>query len=138
MYQVTYKNAPSDWHEALPLGNSVFGGMTYFKKNKLTFAMNHYEVYYKTHGKYSKKYRQMREANEVQKGDGSRYERLVKLADDHYSDYKEEAVYSYFETLFRHSDTYGHGLRGVSHMPTGEVQVGLAEVLKDSTDYSLR
>lgn len=137
-HQVTYKNAPSDWNEALPLGNSVFGGMTYFKKNQLTFAMNHYEVYYKKHHKYSQKYREMRNENNIKCGDGSRYEKLVDLANSHYSNYKEEAVYSYFETLFKHSDTYGHGLRGVSHMPTGEMIFNLSETIKEECDYTLR
>lgn len=137
-HQITYKNAPSDWNEALPIGNSVFGGMTYFKDNQLVFAMNHYEVYYKKHYKYSQKYREVRSENQIKYGDGSRYKRLVDLADTHYSDYKEDAVYSYFETLFKHSDTYGHGLRGVSHMPTGELLLGLSSEMKEDTEYSLR
>lgn len=137
-HQVTYKNAPSDWNEALPLGNSVFGGMTYFKENSLTLAMNHYEVYYKKHYRYSEAYRHLRKQHTTKMGDGTRYQKLVELADNHYSNYKEEAIYNYFETLFKHSSTYGHDLRGVSHMPTGEIAFKLNEDFVEESSFSLR
>lgn len=136
-HQVTYKNAQLDWKDGLPLGNGVFGGMTYFNNNALFFLMNHYEVYYRKHQKYSKTYRDKRENQKKVYGDGSRYQKMTALADQYYSDYRKDAAYNYFETLFHFSDTYGHELRGVSHMPTGEIELCLSEKIKEG-DYSFR
>ncbi len=43
---IPFRNCPVTWDNALPMGNSNFGGMLYFEDNKLYMPMNHYEVYY--------------------------------------------------------------------------------------------
>jgi len=52
MGTLVFDNAPSGWNEALPLGNEHFGGMVYFENNRLTIALNHYEVYYRKLERY--------------------------------------------------------------------------------------
>jgi len=47
MHKVNFSNAKTGWNEALPMGKGHFGTMLYFEDNKLTCAMNHYDVYYK-------------------------------------------------------------------------------------------
>ncbi|MBR5314048.1 MAG: hypothetical protein IKU45_01390, partial [Clostridia bacterium] len=45
-HSVIFKNTVNKWDNALPLGNSIFGCMLYYEKNRLFMPMNHYEVYY--------------------------------------------------------------------------------------------
>ncbi|MBR5313970.1 MAG: hypothetical protein IKU45_00985, partial [Clostridia bacterium] len=45
-HSVIFKNTVNKWDNALPLGNSIFGCMLFYEKNRLFMPMNHYEVYY--------------------------------------------------------------------------------------------
>ena len=47
-HQIRFKNTQNDWSNGLPLGNGVFGAMGMFCDGNLTYAMNHYEIYYHT------------------------------------------------------------------------------------------
>ena len=46
MHTIVFKNCQNDWKNALPLGNGVLGAMVHYKKKRITFSMNHYEIYY--------------------------------------------------------------------------------------------
>lgn len=85
MHTVIYENAPSGWNEALPLGNGHFGGMMFFEDNKLTLAMNHYEVYYRKLHRYSQAYR-CGERRPYRKMYGRTYEELKVRAREMYRD----------------------------------------------------
>lgn len=43
---VHFDNCNVTWDQALPLGNGNFGAMLFFEDDKLSMAMNHYDVYY--------------------------------------------------------------------------------------------
>ena len=45
-HSVIFKDSVNKWDNALPLGNSIFGCMLFYEKNRLCMPMNHYEVYY--------------------------------------------------------------------------------------------
>ena len=45
---IRFKNTQNDWSNGLPLGNGVFGAMGMYGDKRLTYAMNHYEIYYHT------------------------------------------------------------------------------------------
>ncbi len=48
IHQIRFDNTPSDWSEALPMGNGHFGAMGYLdREDGLVFTFNHYDVYYR-------------------------------------------------------------------------------------------
>ncbi|NQX60864.1 glycosyl hydrolase family 95 catalytic domain-containing protein [Paenibacillus qinlingensis] len=139
MRGVTYENAPSSWNEALPIGNGHFGGMAYFEDNKLTLALNHYEVYYQKLHRYSQKYRN---------GDGPDYTRqygrtsdeLSTLATERYRNPEQGPIFLYGDALSANSmyRKYGKASGGTSHYPTGEIGLFPSAELEQPDEYSLR
>ncbi|MCY9661796.1 glycoside hydrolase N-terminal domain-containing protein [Paenibacillus chondroitinus] len=138
MRGVTFENAPSSWNEALPIGNGHFGGMVYFEDNKLTLALNHYEVYYQKLHRYSKKYRNG-EGPDFTLQHGRTFDELKKLADERYRDPEQGPFYLYGDALSPNSmyRKYGKASGGASHYPTGELHLFPSKELSDPDHYSL-
>ncbi|WCF10585.1 sugar phosphorylase [Paenibacillus thiaminolyticus] len=139
MHTVSYENAPSGWNEALPLGNGHFGGMMFFEDNRLTLAMNHYEVYYRKLHRYSQAYR-CGERRSYRKMYGRTYEELKERAREMYRDPEREPFFLYGDALSEHNlhRRYGKPAGGVSHYPTGEVALYPSSELADPDRYVLQ
>jgi hypothetical protein len=135
---VTFENAPSSWNEALPLGNGHFGGMVFFEENKLTMALNHYEVYYQKLQCYSKKYRN-EEGREFYLQYGLTFDELKQRANDMYQDPDQGPLFLYGDALSNKSmyRTYGKPSGGSSHYPTGEIHLFPSEDLAEPDSYLL-
>ncbi|MEC0227560.1 glycosyl hydrolase family 95 catalytic domain-containing protein [Paenibacillus alba] len=138
MRGVTFENAPSSWNEALPLGNGHFGGMAYFEDNKLTLALNHYEVYYQKLHRYSKKYRNGEDGH-FSLQYGRTLDELRKLAVERYRNSEQEPILLYGDALSTSSmyRKYGKSSGGASHYPTGEIHLFPSEQLTEPDNYSL-
>lgn len=138
MRSVTFENAPSSWNEALPIGNGHFGGMAYFEDNKLTLALNHYEVYYQKLHRYSQKYRNG-EGDDFSLQYGRTFDELRKLAVERYRNPEQDPIYLYGDALSPSSmyRKYGKPSGGASHYPTGEIHLFPSEELREPDDYSL-
>ncbi|WGU96479.1 glycoside hydrolase N-terminal domain-containing protein [Paenibacillus dendritiformis] len=139
MHTVSYENAPSGWNEALPLGNGHFGGMMFFEDNKLTLAMNHYEVYYRKLHRYSQAY-SSGERRPYRKMYGRTYEELKERAREMYRDPEREPLFLYGDALSEHNlhRRYGKPAGGVSHYPTGELALYPSSELADPDRYVLQ
>lgn len=139
MRGVTFENAPSSWNEALPIGNGHFGGMAYFEENKLTLALNHYEVYYQKLHRYSQKYRNG-EGPDFTRQYGRTLEELSALAADKYRDPEQEPIFLYGDALSANSmyRKYGKPSGGTSHYPTGEIGLFPSRELEEPDEYSLK
>lgn len=139
MHTVIYENAPSGWNEALPLGNGHFGGMMFFEDNKLTLAMNHYEVYYRKLHRYSQAY-SSGERRPYRKMYGRTYEELKARAREMYRDPEREPLFLYGDALSEHNlhRRYGKLAGGVSHYPTGEIALFPSAELADPDRYALQ
>lgn len=139
MHTVFYENAPSGWNEALPLGNGHFGGMMFFEDNRLTLAMNHYEVYYRKLHRYSQAYR-CGERRSYRKMYGRTYEELKERAREMYRDPEREPFFLYGDALSEHNlhRRYGKPAGGVSHYPTGEIALFPSAELADPDRYVLQ
>lgn len=139
MHTVSYENAPSGWNEALPLGNGHFGGMMFFEDNKLTLAMNHYEVYYRKLHRYSQAYRSG-ERRPYRKMYGRTYGELKARAREMYRDPEREPLFLYGDALSEHNlhRRYGKPAGGVSHYPTGEIGLFPSAELADPDRYVLQ
>ncbi|NKI19742.1 sugar phosphorylase [Paenibacillus dendritiformis] len=139
MHTVIYENASSGWNEALPLGNGHFGGMMFFEDNKLTLAMNHYEVYYRKLRRYSQSYRR-EEPRPYGKMYGRTYEELKTRAREMYRDPEREPFFLYGDALSEHNlhRRYGKPAGGVSHYGTGELALFPSAKLADPGRYALR
>jgi hypothetical protein len=135
---VTFENASSSWNEALPIGNGHFGGMAFFEENKLTIALNHYEVYYQKLHRYSKKYRNG-EGRDFSLQYGRTLDELRTLAADMYRDPEKEPLFLYGDALSNNSmyRKYGKPSGGTSHYPTGEIGLVPSKELADPDYYSL-
>lgn len=138
MRGVTFENAPSGWNEALPIGNGHFGGMAYFEDNKLTLALNHYEVYYQKLHRYSQKYRNG-QGPDFTRQYGRTFDELSTLAAERYRDPEQEPVFLYGDALSGNSmyRKYGKASGGTSHYPTGEIGFNPSENLAEPDHYSL-
>jgi hypothetical protein len=137
MHSVIYDNASSSWSEALPLGNGVFGAMAFYEDNKLTLAMNHYEVYYKKLSMYSQKSREGIQGN-YSKMSGHTIEEFEKIAEKLYRDPEKGPFFLYSDYLSGLFRRYGKPAGGVSHYPTGEINIIPSDCLKNPEDFSLR
>ncbi|WP_257345940.1 glycosyl hydrolase family 95 catalytic domain-containing protein [Pseudalkalibacillus decolorationis] len=139
MHVVKYDNAESSWNEALPLGNGSFGGMVFFEDNKLTIAMNHYEVYYKKLHLYSKKY-QNSEGRDFHKVFGLTFDEMKQRAKDMYRDPDQGPFFLYTDALWNSVlyRRYGKPSGGASHYPTGEIQIIPCDDLAEPDHYSLQ
>ena len=139
MHSVVFQNAPSDWNEALPLGNGTFGGMAYFREGQYWLALNHYEVYYTMYHRYSHQAEAERRPAEPG-AQRAQYEALMEASRRNTGDYGKEEYLHYRRTIWptadipRQSDLQS----GVSHPPTGETAVVLSEALACPEEYSLR
>jgi hypothetical protein len=135
---VTFENAPSSWNEALPIGNGHFGGMAYFEDNKLTLALNHYEVYYQKLHRYSQKYRNG-EVPDFTLQYGRTFDELSTLAAERYRDPDSAPVFLYGDALSGNSmyRKYGKPSGGTSHYPTGEIGLFPSGNLAEPDHYSL-
>lgn len=138
MRSVTFENAPSSWNEALPIGNGHFGGMAFFEENKLTLALNHYEVYYQKLHRYSKKFRNG-EGQNFARQYGRTLDELRTLAADTYRSPEQEPVILYGDALSASSmyRKYGKSSGGTSHYPTGEIGIFPCKQLEEPDYYSL-
>ena len=101
MHTILFQNAQSDWNEALPLGNGIFGGMAFFRKNQYRLALNHYEVYYSFYRRYSRK-----AAADGPAPGGSReqYEALVQAARQNIACVSQEDYLHYRRTIWPNAD----------------------------------
>ncbi|WP_409346303.1 glycosyl hydrolase family 95 catalytic domain-containing protein [Paenibacillus sp. MBLB4367] len=138
MHTITYQNTSSSWNEALPLGNGHFGGMMFFEDNKLTMAMNHYEVYYQKLHRYSQTYRNG-EGRGFQRQYGFTFEELKRRANEMYRNAEEGPFYLYGDSfsgdnMYRR---YGKPSGGASHYPTGEIQLFPSDELAEPDFTSL-
>ncbi|MGO4494952.1 glycoside hydrolase N-terminal domain-containing protein [Paenibacillus sp. 2RAB27] len=138
MRGVTFENAPSSWNEALPIGNGHFGGMAFFEDNKLTLALNHYEVYYQKLHRYSQKYRKGEGPNFTLQY-GRTFDELNTLAADRYRDPEQDPIFLYGDALSGNSmyRKYGKPSGGTSHYPTGEMGLFPSDSLAEPDHYSL-
>ncbi|MFD0693432.1 glycoside hydrolase family 95-like protein [Paenibacillus sp. GCM10027628] len=138
MRSVTFENAPSSWNEALPIGNGLFGGMAYFEDNKLTLALNHYEVYYQKLHRYSKKYRNG-EGHDFTLQYGRTFDELKKLAEELYRNPEQDPLFLYGDALSNNSmyRKYVKPSGGASHYPTGEIHLFPSGDLTEPDYYSL-
>lgn len=139
MHKVKYENAPSGWNEALPLGNGQFGGMMFFEDNKLTMAMNHYEVYYRKLQRYSQAYRE-EEGRANRHRYGRTYEELKQRTQEIYRDPDKGSFYLYGDALSDNNmyRRYGKSSGGSSHYPTGEIVLHPAAGLAEPANYVLQ
>ncbi|WP_079912771.1 glycoside hydrolase family 95-like protein [Paenibacillus sp. 32352] len=139
MTTVTFDNAPSGWNEALPLGNGHFGGMLYFEEQRLTIALNHYEVYYRKLHRYSKKYLQ-EEVPDFSQQYGRTFDELKQRAEEMYRNPDKEPMYLYGDALSDNSmyRKYGKPPGGTSHYPTGELHLHPSMELEEPDSYSLQ
>lgn len=139
MTTVTFNHAPSGWNEALPLGNGHFGGMMYFEDQRLTIALNHYEVYYRKLHRYSKKYLQG-EGRDYSVQYGRTFEQLKERAKEMYRDPGEGPIFLYGDALSNSSmyRKYGKPHGGTSHYPTGEIHLHPSTELEEPDSYSLQ
>lgn len=139
MTTVTYDNAPSGWNEALPLGNGHFGGMIYFEDQRLTIALNHYEVYYRKLHRYSRKYLHG-DGPDFSVQYGRTFEQLKQRAEEMYRDPGEEPLFLYGDALSESSmyRKYGKPSGGASHYPTGEIHLLPSMELEEPDSYSLQ
>jgi len=46
-HKITYKNTPSAWYEALPLGNGYMGTMVYNQNGRVIYPVNNYNIYFR-------------------------------------------------------------------------------------------
>ncbi|RAV20938.1 glycosyl hydrolase family 95 catalytic domain-containing protein [Paenibacillus contaminans] len=139
MHTITYQNAPSSWNEALPLGNGHFGGMMFFEENRLTLAMNHYEVYYRKLHRYSRAYRDG-EGRRFDRQYGFTFDELKRRASDMYRNPDEGPFYLYGDAFTSNNmyRKYGKPSGGTSHYPTGELWLMPSAELADPESYTLR
>lgn len=140
MHRILYDNAQSDWNEALPMGNGVFGGMSYFRENRYTIALNHYEVYYSIHERYSRNYQEKLQKGEISFAQApNTYEGYLKTAAENTRDYTKEAYLHYRKTIWPDADTVKEMplQRGVSQIPTGELSFSLDDIFEQADDYKL-
>ncbi|RTE11583.1 glycosyl hydrolase family 95 catalytic domain-containing protein [Paenibacillus whitsoniae] len=138
MRGVTYENAPSGWNEALPLGNGHFGGMVFYEDNRLTMAMNHYDVYYRKLNRYSRAFREG-EGRDFERQYGYSFEELRQRALEMYRNPQQEAIFLYGDALSPESmyRKYGKASGGTSHYPTGELRLFVNEGLREAARSSL-
>ncbi|MDQ0920834.1 glycoside hydrolase N-terminal domain-containing protein [Paenibacillus sp. V4I5] len=138
MRTVTFENAPSSWNEALPLGNGHFGGMVFFEDNRLTLALNHYEVYYQKLHRYSKKYRNG-EGHDFSLQYGRTFDELRQRATELYRNPDQGPLLLYGDALSNSSmyRKYGKSAGGSSHYPTGEIHLFPSQDLAEPDYYSL-
>lgn len=139
MTTVTFDNAPSGWNEALPLGNGHFGGMVYFEDQRLTMALNHYEVYYRKLHRYSKKYLHG-EGHDYSVQYGRTFEQLKGRAKEMYRDPGEGPFFLYGDALSDSSmyRKYGKPSGGTSHYPTGEIHLHPSKEMEEPDSYFLQ
>lgn len=138
LHTVRYENASSGWNEAMPLGNGHFGGMMFFEDNRLTMAMNHYEVYYQKLHRYSKKYRNG-DGRDFRRQYGFTFEELKRRTMEMYRNADEGPFYLYGDSFSENNmyRKYGKPSGGASHYPTGEIQLFPATGLADPDCCSL-
>lgn len=139
MHSIVFKNAESDWNEALPLGNGIFGGMGYFRKNTYQLALNHYEVYYTLYHRYSHGF--LEDPRPVRPGVyRSRYQETKAAAEKNRPRSGEDPYLHYRRTIWPTADLPRQAelQNGVGHPPTGEAAFHLGEALAEAEDFSLR
>lgn len=139
MHSIVFKNVESDWNEALPLGNGIFGGMGYFRKNTYQLALNHYEVYYTLYHRYSHGF--LEDPRPVRPGVyRSRYQETKAAAEKNRPRSGEDPYLHYRRTIWPTADLPRQAelQNGVSHPPTGEAAFHLGEALAEAEDFSLR
>lgn len=139
MHSIVFKNAESDWNEALPLGNGVFGGMGYFRKSTYQLALNHYEVYYTLYHRYSHGF--LEDPRPVRPGVyRSRYQETKAAAEKNRPRSGEDPYLHYRRTIWPTADLPRQAelQNGVGHPPTGEAAFHLGEALAEAEDFSLR
>ena len=140
MHTILYDNAQSDENEALPMGNGVFGGMSYFKENRYTVALNHYEVYYSAYERYSRVFQEKMKEGEIPlEKPPNTCEGYRKAAVENTRDYTKEAYLHYRKTIWPQADTIKQTPlhRGVSQPPTGELCFFLHDAFDQADDYRL-
>lgn len=143
MHQITYKNAPSDWDEALPIGNGHFGAMIYQDQSRLVCASNHYDVHYKKRYMYSKKYHYEKLAEQT--GQSVRESQI-----DYFKNLKKEALrvhenkddpaYSYYTALMNPYMREGYGVdrQGAANPVSGEIIYRFCDEMAQAENFESR
>lgn len=138
-HSILFDNSYTDWDESLPMGNGVFGCMSYFKPNKLTFAYNHYEVYYTSLRCYSKSYQKKLENGEISyENIKPTYEEYLNLCEEAKKDYTKEGYINYQKVLWKDRQPKASKFNGESHAPTGELSYKLSNYFNEDSDFKLK
>lgn len=139
MHKIVYDNASSSWNEALPLGNGNYGTMVFYEYNKLTMAMNHYEVYYKKLSMYSQKFKNS-DMPDYHKVFGKTFEEVRRSGLEKYCDPNEKPFRPYQDSTGQNPEIPPYGRApgaGVSHYPTGEIVVIPDSIFAEPDNYFL-
>lgn len=139
MHKVLYDNAYSSWNEALPLGNGNYGAMVFYEDNRLTMAMNHYEVYYKKLAMYSNKFKNG-SWPDYHKVFGKTFEEVERSGMEKYCEPDEKPFRPYQDSTGQNPSTPPYGRTpgaGVTHYPTGEIAVLPAGGMEKPDSFSL-
>lgn len=133
------KNCRTDWNEALGQGNGVFGAMSFFKDNKTVCAMNHYEVYYTMHQRYSQKYLEKLKHGEIDFGESKSLEELREIALASIRDNASEEYLNYQRVIWPQTAVKKRPqhFRGTGHPATGEVWTHFSDEFKDAKNTRL-
>lgn len=132
MHEIIYKNCYSTWDEALPLGNGHFGAMAYLEKDRLIFAINHYDVYFQTFYTCSEKKRKAVRGKKPT--DASRYGLMQQRALEMHNDQDTRNVSYNFAITPELKDDYGFERIGATHPMTCELTFILDESIQGSVE----
>lgn len=137
MHTIRYENAQSDWSEALPLGNGHFGAMAYYNGGELTYALNHYDVYF---GKLKNLSASLKNIDlDAVKTDLSRYERIMARALEARRNPDDPAHMNYNHALADGSEKkYGSVRTGQSMPMAGELRILLGDAVSESAQFENR
>lgn len=138
-HKIVMKNTSTDWNEALGQGNGVFGCMSFFKDNKITCALNHYEVYYTMYERYSHSYLEKLKKGELTFGEPRSYGELLKAAEGSIRDVDSEEYLNYQRIIWPQTAVKKRptSIRGTSHPATGEIHTQLSDEFKTSKNTRL-
>ncbi|HIR51223.1 MAG TPA: hypothetical protein IAA53_08045 [Candidatus Avoscillospira avicola] len=130
-HQIAFHNAPSDWFEALPLGNGSYGAMAWYRDRCLTISLNHYAVYY-LHGM---------PLTHTQRGVYEPIAAYEQRMRENERDYRQEPFRNYRKSLWPAADVVreaGTGHLGTSHPHSGQIELYFSEALDDADNTCLR
>ncbi len=133
-HKIVMQNTATDWNEALPQGNGVFGCMSYFKDNTLTCALNHYEVYYTMYERYSQNYQKKLKNGEIDFGEPRSFEELLKACRESFRDNSSEEYLNYQRIIWPATAEKRRpkSIMGTSHPLTGDIITRFSDEFENS------